>query len=62
MYVLQEYTIEQKRNVFFKFADCFLDHSYAQELKAMVCNQFIISDQINLGLEIKPTREIVHFW
>eukprot|EP00794_Sanderia_malayensis_P003406 gene3406-3896_t len=34
--ISKNYSTEQKRNVFFKFTDCFLDHNYAQELKAML--------------------------
>ena len=60
---LQEYTIEQKRSVFFKFADCFLDHSYAQELKAMVSAFFIFKSRessVSKSVYFKITFNSVH--
>lgn len=34
--VAKQYTIEQKRNIFFKFVDIFSQPDYSQELKAKV--------------------------
>lgn len=46
-FLLQNYTVEQKRNVFFKFVELFQDQNFPQELKAMVISHINPSLLIN---------------
>ncbi|XP_065666832.1 transformation/transcription domain-associated protein isoform X3 [Hydra vulgaris] len=40
--ICKSYTVEKKRNVFFKFVECFLNQSFPQTLKAMILMHLVI--------------------
>lgn len=56
--VCKNYTVEEKRKVFFKFVDCFQDQTYNQDLKAMIL-QHIIIPMFEESFKQGQTNEII---